>query len=119
MIAQHASAVLVRGRYADAIAIGYGPGTLVTPVADRIRTAAGKDFTDTGDVHEHRGLKGRPRQAAAASNSQRADPARPRRDVRSICSPRHRRRRLSVRSENGAPVSRRPTGAAARRETWP
>jgi integrase len=27
--------------------------------------AAGKDFTDTGQVHEHRGLKGRPRQAAA------------------------------------------------------
>jgi len=27
--------------------------------------AAGKDFTETGQVHEHRGLKGRPRQAAA------------------------------------------------------
>jgi len=27
--------------------------------------AAGKDFTDTGQVHDHRGLKGRPRQAAA------------------------------------------------------
>jgi integrase len=27
--------------------------------------AAGKDFTDTGQVHEHRGLKGRPLQAAA------------------------------------------------------
>ena len=41
MIAQHATAVLARGRYADAIAIGYGPGTLVTPVADRIRQAFG------------------------------------------------------------------------------
>lgn len=27
--------------------------------------AAGKDFTDDGQVHEHRGLKGRPRQSAA------------------------------------------------------
>jgi hypothetical protein len=26
--------------------------------------AGGKDFTNTGQVHEHRGLKGRPRQAA-------------------------------------------------------
>ena len=37
----HATAVLARSQYTDAVAIGYGPGTLVTPVADCIRQAFG------------------------------------------------------------------------------
>ena len=41
LVAGHATDLLVRGRYVDAVAIGYGPGTLVTPVADRIRQAFG------------------------------------------------------------------------------
>ena len=39
LIAGHAVAILTRGPYSDAIAIGYGSGALVTPVADRIRRA--------------------------------------------------------------------------------
>jgi hypothetical protein len=40
-IAGHATAILARQRIAAAILIGYGPGHLVTPVADALRSAAG------------------------------------------------------------------------------
>jgi Domain of unknown function (DUF4192) len=40
-IAGHATAVLARQRITTAILIGYGPGHLVTPVADALRAAAG------------------------------------------------------------------------------
>ena len=39
LIAQHAAAVITRNQLGHAVAIGYGPGELVTPVADRIRQA--------------------------------------------------------------------------------
>ena len=41
-IAAHAMAILARQRITMAILIGYGPGQLVTPVADAIRAAAGR-----------------------------------------------------------------------------
>ncbi len=40
-IARHAMAILARQRIRMAIGIGYGPGHLVTPVADALRVAAG------------------------------------------------------------------------------
>jgi len=40
-IARHAMAILARQRIRMAIGIGYGPGSLVTPVADALRAAAG------------------------------------------------------------------------------
>lgn len=40
-IAGHAAAILARQRITTAILIGYGPGHLVTPVADALRAAAG------------------------------------------------------------------------------
>lgn len=40
-IAAHATAILARQRITTAILIGYGPGHLVTPVADALRGAAG------------------------------------------------------------------------------
>lgn len=79
--------------------------------------AAGKDFTDTGQVHEHRGLKGRPRQAAA------------RRATRNVPIPpeladllRAHLTRFGTdqdgrlfRSENGNPIQPSTTGASGRR----
>ena len=41
-IAGHATAILARQRITMAILIGYGPGHLVTPVADALRAAAGR-----------------------------------------------------------------------------
>jgi hypothetical protein len=41
-IAGHAIALLTRDHAATAVVIGYGPGTLVTPVIDAIRTAAAR-----------------------------------------------------------------------------
>jgi hypothetical protein len=41
-IAGHATAVLARQRITTAILVGYGPGHLVTPVADALRAAAGR-----------------------------------------------------------------------------
>lgn len=40
-IARHAMAILARQRITMAILVGYGPGSLVTPVADALRAAAG------------------------------------------------------------------------------
>ena len=40
-IAGHAMAILARQRITTAVLIGYGPGQLVTPVADTLRAAAG------------------------------------------------------------------------------
>jgi hypothetical protein len=41
-IAGHAMAILARQRITTAVLIGYGPGQLVTPVADTLRAAAGR-----------------------------------------------------------------------------
>jgi Domain of unknown function (DUF4192) len=41
-IAAHAMAILARQRITMAIGVGYGPGALVTPVADALRAAAGR-----------------------------------------------------------------------------
>ncbi|HEY0718220.1 MAG TPA: DUF4192 domain-containing protein [Streptosporangiaceae bacterium] len=49
-IAQHAVSVLTGQRQALAVAIGYGPGHLVTPLADAIRTAAGRAGLELRDV---------------------------------------------------------------------
>lgn len=38
-IIRHAAALLTRNEFADAVVIGYGPGTLVTPLADLARHA--------------------------------------------------------------------------------
>jgi hypothetical protein len=56
-IAEHATAVLARQRVAIAVAVGYGPGRLVTPVADVIRWAvpgAGVELRDVLRVYEGR-----------------------------------------------------------------
>ena len=49
-IAEHAVAVLTSQRQAMAVVIGYGPGRLVTPVADRIRDEARQAGLDLRDV---------------------------------------------------------------------
>jgi Domain of unknown function (DUF4192) len=49
-IAQHAVAVLTSQRQAMAVVIGYGPGHLVTPVADLIRDEARRARLDLRDV---------------------------------------------------------------------
>ncbi len=41
-IVAHAIAILARQRVTMVILVGYGPGSLVTPVADAFRAAAGK-----------------------------------------------------------------------------
>ncbi len=41
-IARHAMAILARQRITMAVGVGYGPGSLVTPVADALRAAAGR-----------------------------------------------------------------------------
>ncbi len=41
-IAGHAMAILARQRITMAIGVGFGPGSLVTPVADALRAAAGR-----------------------------------------------------------------------------
>jgi len=49
-IAQHAVAVLTGQRQAMAVVIGYGPGHLVTPLADRMREGAGRAGLELRDV---------------------------------------------------------------------
>jgi Domain of unknown function (DUF4192) len=49
-IAQHAVSVLTGQQQALAVAIGYGPGSLVTPVADAIRKAARRAGLELRDV---------------------------------------------------------------------
>jgi hypothetical protein len=49
-IAQHAVAVLTSQRQAMAVVIGYGPGHLVTPIADLIRDKARQARLDLRDV---------------------------------------------------------------------
>jgi hypothetical protein len=49
-IAQHAVSVLTGQQQALAVAIGYGPGSLVTPVADAIRKAARRAQLELRDV---------------------------------------------------------------------
>jgi hypothetical protein len=49
-IAQHAAAVLSGQRQALAVVIGYGPGHLVTPIADLIRDEARRAGLDLRDV---------------------------------------------------------------------
>ena len=49
-IAQHAVAVLTSQRQAMAVVIGYGPGHLVTPIADLIRDEARQARLDLRDV---------------------------------------------------------------------
>jgi len=49
-IAQHAVSVLVGQRQAMGVVIGYGPGHLVTPIADRIRDEAKRAGLELRDV---------------------------------------------------------------------
>jgi hypothetical protein len=49
-IAQHAVSVLTGQQQAMAVAIGYGPGSLVTPMADAIRKAARRAGLELRDV---------------------------------------------------------------------
>ena len=49
-IAQHAVTVLTSQRQAMAVVIGYGPGHLVTPIADLIRNQAGQAGLELRDV---------------------------------------------------------------------
>lgn len=53
-IAAHAAAILTGQKLSAAVAIGYGPGPLVTPVADAIRQALGPILYDVLRVHEGR-----------------------------------------------------------------
>src|ERR1022692_4286069 len=56
-IAAHAASILSRQHMPVAIVVGYGPGPLVTPVADAIRAAAyraGLELRDVLRVHEGR-----------------------------------------------------------------
>ena len=56
-IAGHAVALLASQRFTLAVVVGYGPGPLVTPVADAIRgeiTGAGLELRDVLRVHEGR-----------------------------------------------------------------
>jgi hypothetical protein len=49
-IAEHLTAVLGRQRVRTAIVVGYGPGALVTPVADAVRAALGNARIGLGDL---------------------------------------------------------------------
>jgi hypothetical protein len=49
-IAEHLTAVLGRQRVRTAIVVGYGPGALVTPVADAVRAALGSARIGLGDL---------------------------------------------------------------------
>ena len=56
-IAAHAAALLASQQFTLAVAIGYGPGPLVTPLADAIRreiTGTGLELRDVLRVHEGR-----------------------------------------------------------------
>jgi hypothetical protein len=56
-IVRHAAVLLTRNKFADAVIIGYGPGTLVTPLADLARQAlpaAGIELHDVLRVDDGR-----------------------------------------------------------------